>query len=176
MRNTLITSLFVLSLCSVSLSQEQTKPNKVAPPVGAVAPQGMAAQLALDTKKAQYSGNEDVFLNITLQNTGTTVLKSSTEDVEVFYHIEVTDSTGRKVPFLPAYDKTRIGGGEPWGVAPDHKSRGYVHLNRIFDLSRVDKYAVTVSKKIDQGQSTFTVTSQPLPFEITSVPTLSGWQ
>lgn len=176
MRNTLITSLFVLSLCSVSLSQEQTKPNKVVPPVGAPAPQGLTAQLALDTKKAQYSGNEDVFLNITLENTGATVLKFSMEDVEVFYHIEVTDSAGSKIPLLPAYNKTRIGGGETWGVAPGKKSQGYVHLNRIFDLSRVDKYAVTVSRKIDQGQSTFTVTSQPLSFEITSEPTLSGWQ
>jgi hypothetical protein len=178
MRNFLTTFFIASVLSTACLAQEPSAPAPVAPPTAA----GKPARITLDMEKVQFMGNDDVVLNITFENTGTTPLNLVRGRIETFYEFDVIDTEGKKVPFFPNFN---IVGSRARGfdLAPGNKVLGWVYLNRIVDFSKSSKYAVKVFKKIhsdgepntDKDDADVTVTSEPLNFEIVSRPKFGDW-
>lgn len=172
-----LTASFIASVLSTAcLAQEPPAP--IDTPVAAEKP----ARITLEMEKVQFTGDEDVVLNITLENTGTTPLELRRGKIEMFYEFETTGTDGKKVSFLPSF--IPVGSlGKVSKMTPGEKMEGWVYLNRIVDLSWSGKYTVKLSKKIhSSGEpntgkdgADVTMTSEPLNFEVTRPAILGGW-
>jgi hypothetical protein len=176
MRNFLTASFIASVLSTACLAQEPPVP------IDTPAAAGKPARITLGMEKVQFTGDEDVVLNITLENTGTTPLELRRGEIEMFYEFEVTGTDGKKVSFLPSF--IPIGSlGKVSKMTPGEKMEGWVYLNRIVDFSWNGKYMVKVLKKMrpsgesspDKEDAAITVTSEPLNFEITRPAIRGGW-
>lgn len=170
MRKILVTSIFATALFSLPLAQggkAQTQPAVQAP-----LPAKQNVRITLSTKAKKYAGDENIFLEITLENLGDTAFGFPVREVEEFYQIQFTGPMDR-APQTPKFRVRTSSGG--YSVPAHGKIVAYVCLNHVFNVSRTGTYTVKVSTNFQWEHVNLDASADPLTFELTSSPTYSGW-
>ncbi len=170
-KNIFVTIIFALLLSCSSFAQGPKAPTQH--PVPVKTPPKQNVRIVLSTKAAKYTGDENIFLEITLENLGDTGFSFPDQAVESFYQIQLTEPES-KVPLTPKIRGIMSSGG--YHVPAHGKISAAVWLNHMFDVSKIGTYTVKVSTNFDFADVRLDASSEPLTFELTSYPTLSGWQ